>query len=63
MIYWDCRKEYGLKAVLTSEAIKAITDIVNNGNKAVVQRMGTGVIVMSEKRKIQYSDTLPDGKK
>ena len=52
-----------LKAVISEDAIKTITEIINSGNKAVVQRNGTGVIVMMEKRKIQYSDALPDGKK
>ena len=52
-----------MKAEISKEAIKIIAEIVNGGNKAVVQRIGTGVIVMSEKRKIQYSDALPDGKK
>lgn len=52
-----------LNATISREAIQAITDIVNRGDKAVVQRKGTGVIIMVEKRKIQYRDDLPDGKK
>ena len=42
-------------AELTEEAISTIKNIVNHGNKAVVQRTGKGVIVMEEKRQIKYT--------
>ena len=51
-----------LIATITDEALLAIAEIVNRGNKAVIQRKGTGVIVMEEKRKIKYSNTSPNGK-
>lgn len=43
-------------AEITEEAIATIKTIVNHGNKAVIQRSGTGVIVMEEKRQIKYSN-------
>lgn len=45
-----------LKAEITEEAIEAIKTIVNHGNKAVIQRSGSGIIVMEEQRKIKYSN-------
>ena len=47
---------------LTDKAIATVEDILRKGNKAVIQRMGDGVVVMEEKRKIQYS-TIPKGDK
>ena len=44
---------------ITAEAIEAIMEIVNRGNKAVIQRSGGGVIVMEEKRKIKYGNAAP----
>ena len=44
---------------LNSDALKTIEDIVNRGNKAVIQRSGEDVIVMEEKRKIKYGNASP----
>lgn len=44
---------------IDNKAIDAIIEIVNRGNKAVIQRSGSGVIVMEEKRKIRYGDATP----
>lgn len=41
---------------ITREAIATIETIVNHGNKAVIQRSGSGIIVMEEKRQIKYSN-------
>ena len=46
-----------MKATINAEIVKIIEGIVNHGNKAVIQRSGTGVIVMEEKRQIRYRDT------
>lgn len=47
---------------LDEKAVEAVNEILRRGNKAVIQRQGDGVIVMEEKRKIQYS-TAPKGSK
>lgn len=44
---------------ISLEALKAICDILKNGDKAVIQRRGNDVIVMEEKRKIKYGDASP----
>ena len=44
---------------LDENAIRAIERVLKNGNKAVVQRTKDGVIVMEEKRTIQYRNTMP----
>lgn len=49
-------------ATITDEALIVIAEIVNRGNRAVVQRDGTGVLVFEEKRKIKYSNASPNGK-
>lgn len=46
-----------MKATINAEIVKIIESIVNHGNKAVIQRSGTGVIVMEEKRQIRYKET------
>lgn len=51
-----------LIATLNNDALIAILEIVNRGNKAVVQRKGNGVIVMEEKRKIKYGYASSDGR-
>ena len=51
-----------LIATITDEALIVIAEIVNRGNRAVVQRDGTGVLVFEEKRKIKYSNSSPNGK-
>lgn len=43
---------------LTDQAVEAIEMILKKGDKAVVQRNKDGVLIMEEKRKIQYS-TVP----
>jgi len=48
-----------LTVSITCEAIETIIEIVNRGNKAVIQRSGEGVIVMEEKRKIKYGNASP----
>lgn len=47
---------------ITDDAMIAILSIINHGDKAIVQRKGTGVIVMEEKRKIKYSNAPPSGR-
>ena len=44
---------------INGDALKTIEEIVNRGNKAVIQRTGSDIIVMEEKRKIKYSNTTP----
>ena len=46
---------------LNNEAIAAVELILKRGNKAVVQRNGQGIIIMEEKRKIEYRNTDSDG--
>lgn len=43
---------------LDTQAVEAINRILNKGNKAVIQRSKNGVIVMEERRKIQYRSDL-----
>ena len=52
-----------LIASIMDAAVLAIAEIINRGEKAVVQRKGTGVIVMEEKRKIKYSNAPPTREK
>lgn len=39
---------------LNSDAVTAIEAILKKGDKAVIQRNGSDVIVMAEKRKVEY---------
>lgn len=48
-----------MTASINSDALKAIEEIVNRGNKAVIQRIGSDIIVMEEKRKIKYGNATP----
>lgn len=52
-----------MNVFINPEALQAIAEIVNRGNKAVIQRSGSGVIVMEEKRTTKYSNARPVGTK
>lgn len=47
-----------MKVDIDPSLISVIERIVNNGNKAVIQRQGTGVIVMEEVRTIRARTTI-----
>ena len=61
MLYLSIGGEDGLNASISDEALAAILTIINQGNKAVVQRRGEDVIVMEEKRKIKYGNAPQPG--
>ena len=42
------------KPQLDAQAVKAIEDIIKNGNDAVVKKKGDGYIVMEDKKTIKY---------
>jgi len=39
---------------LNNDAVTAIEAILKKGDKAVIQRNGSDVIIMAEKRKVEY---------
>ena len=46
---------------LNDDAVTAVELILKRGNKAVVQRNGQDIIIMEEKRKIEYRTTDSNG--
>lgn len=51
-----------MKAKLDCKAVETIEQIVNRGNKAVIQRSGHGLIVMEERRQIKYRNDTSENK-
>lgn len=48
---------------LGDDELAVITEILNRGNKVVLQRKGDGILILEEKRKIKYSNATPTGER
>ena len=53
---------YNKDVILDSDVAKAINDILNNGNDAIIRKKGNGIIILEDSRKIKH-DTSVIGRK
>lgn len=58
----NAKMGYNEDVILDSNVAKAISDILNNGNDAIIRKKGNGIIVLEDSRKIKH-DTSVIGRK
>lgn len=58
----NAKMGYNEDVILDSNVAKAISDILNNGNDAIIRKKGNGIVVLEDSRKIKH-DTSVIGRK